>query len=146
MDIRELRLDDMAAAARIHRAAMSNALPRISALHTATEDLAFYRERVFAECRLHGVLHDDALVGFIALRPSWVMQLHVAPGSQRTGVGSALLALAKSEQTELRLWTFQTNTGPRRFYEGQAFVAIEETDGATNEEREPDVLYQWVRS
>jgi hypothetical protein len=45
----------------------------------------------------------------------------------------------------LQLWTFQHNTGSRRFYEKQGFVAALETDGAQNMEREPDVLYRWAR-
>jgi hypothetical protein len=41
------------------------------------------------------------------------------------------------------LWTFQTNTGARRFYERHGFVAVDETDGSANEERAPDVRYAW---
>jgi ribosomal protein S18 acetylase RimI-like enzyme len=43
----------------------------------------------------------------------------------------------------LWLWTFQTNTGARRFYERHGFVAVDETDGSANEERAPDVRYAW---
>ena len=39
--------------------------------------------------------------------------------------------------------SFQKNIAARRFYERNGFVVIEETDGAGNEEREPDVLYEW---
>jgi hypothetical protein len=31
----------------------------------------------------------------------------------------------------------------RRFYERHGFVAVEHTDGAGNEEREPDVRFLW---
>jgi len=31
----------------------------------------------------------------------------------------------------------------RSFYERHGFVAVERTDGATNQEREPDVRYEW---
>ncbi len=51
--------------------------------------------------------------------------------------------MAKAASTSLQLWTFQKNTSARRFYEARGFVVIEETDGSTNEEREPDVLYRW---
>ena len=44
----------------------------------------------------------------------------------------------------VNLWTFQRNTGARRFYERNGFIAVELTDGASNEEREPDVRYTRV--
>jgi len=43
----------------------------------------------------------------------------------------------------LELWTFQVNDGARRFYERHGFRAVEVTDGAGNEERQPDVRYAW---
>ena len=50
-------------------------------------------------------------------------------------------AVAESILT-VDLWTFQRNAGARRFYERNGFVAMEFTDGASNEEREPDVRYR----
>jgi putative acetyltransferase len=44
----------------------------------------------------------------------------------------------------LRLWAFQRNAPARRFYEARGFIAKKFTDGATNMEREADVLYQWT--
>jgi hypothetical protein len=55
------------------------------------------------------------------------------------------MALAKQRSpAELQLWTFQVNAGARRFYERHGFVPVELTDGATNQERQPDVRYRWV--
>jgi|SRR5271166_5530627 len=74
-----------------------------------------------------------------------VDQFYVAPGDQRRGVGDAMLAHAKRlRPLGLRLWTFQRNTPARRFYERRGFVAQEFTDGATDMEREADVLYRWT--
>ena len=74
-----------------------------------------------------------------------VEQFYVAPEYQRCGVGDAMLAHAKHlRPAGLRLFTFQRNAPARRFYEARGFVAKEFTDGATNMEREPDVLYQWT--
>ncbi|MEI9983450.1 MAG: GNAT family N-acetyltransferase [Aliidongia sp.] len=81
----------------------------------------------------------------MAFRAGWVDQLYVAPDGQRQGTGSALLRLAQAASPTLLLWTFQRNAGARCFYERHGFVAIEETDGRRNEEREPDVLYRWQR-
>ena len=33
-----------------------------------------------------------------------------------------------------------------RTYEANGFVAVRETDSAANEEKEPDVLYRWMRA
>ena len=87
---------------------------------------------------------DGAVVAFCSLREGWIEQLYVAPGHTGGGIGSRLIELAKSRQPEgLQLWTFQVNVGARRFYERHGFRAVELTDGAGNEERQPDVRYAW---
>ena len=45
----------------------------------------------------------------------------------------------------MRLWTFQRNQRARRFYERRGFRLVLLTDGADNEEKEPDALYEWRR-
>ncbi len=131
-------------AALVHRASFDERLPWLAGLHTPAEDRWFYRERVFAECTVWGAFKADALVGIMAFRPDWIDQFYVLPQAQRTGVGSALLHIAKAQATSLSLWTFQRNTAARRFYEKHGFIATMETDGSENEEREPDVLYRWT--
>ncbi|APG94767.1 maltooligosyl trehalose synthase TreY (plasmid) [Sinorhizobium americanum] len=42
-------------------------------------------------------------------------------------------------------WTFQRNRQARRFCEKHGFVAVQETGGRRNGEKEPDVLYRWVK-
>jgi ribosomal protein S18 acetylase RimI-like enzyme len=60
------------------------------------------------------------------------------------GIGKLLLEGALAHlQLPVRLYTFQANTGARRFYERHGFVAIEFSDGQGNEEKCPDVLYEW---
>jgi hypothetical protein len=54
------------------------------------------------------------------------------------------VALAKERSPGgLGLWAFQVNKPARRFYERHGFVAVTFTDGSGNEEREPDVRYEW---
>ena len=69
--------------------------------------------------------------------------LTMAMRRQRRGAGGALLQIAKGSRSVLSPWTFQRNAAARLFYERRGFVAVEETDGGRNEEREPDVLYRW---
>ena len=74
---------------------------------------------------------------------SWITQMAVDPAFVGQGIGSLLLAHAvRTMPRPLRLYTFQANQAARRFYERHGFIPIEFTDGQTNEERCPDVLYE----
>ena len=144
--VRQLELADMDEAARVHRLAFDQALPWLAGLHTPDEDRWFYRERMFKLCTLWGAFHGGAMTGIIAFRKDWIEQLYVRPNAQRQGAGSELLQVAKGAFDRLQLWTFQRNTMARRFYEARGFALIEETDGAGNEEKEPDARYLWTRA
>lgn len=82
------------------------------------------------------------LVGVLVLaRPDWIEHLYVDATATGQGLGARFVRLAKSELAgQVQLWTFQTNTAARRFYERHGFVAVQETEG-DNEEGEPDVRY-----
>ncbi len=74
----------------------------------------------------------------------WIDQIYVRPGCTGQGVGLQLLQIAHQKLgPPIRLYTFQANAGARRFYERQGYQAVQFTDGAGNEERCPDVLYEW---
>jgi GNAT superfamily N-acetyltransferase len=143
--LRRLDLADMDAAARVHRIAFDQALPMLAGLHTPEEDRWFFQERVFRNCNVWGAFRGGEMTGIIAFRKDWIDQLYVLPEAQGQGVGTALLEAAKGVFDRLQLWTFQRNTGARRFYEARGFAMVRETDGARNEEREPDALYLWTR-
>jgi len=144
--LRQLALTDMGAAAQVHRIAFDQAMPRLVGLHTPEEDRWFYREHVFKTCRVWGRFDQDALSGLIAFRDGWVDQLYVLPAAQSRGVGTELLDVAKRACERLELWTFQCNERARRFYEARGFALVEQTDGARNEEKEPDARYVWARA
>ena len=57
----------------------------------------------------------------------------------------ALSSLLGRASDRLELWTFLRNAPARRFYEARGFALVEQTDGARNEEREPDARYLWTR-
>lgn len=144
MRLARLTTENAAQAAGVHRASFDERLPWLSGLHTPDEDVAYWRDHVFADCQVWGAWEGDELAGVVAFREGWVDQLYILPSFQRQGAGGALLDIARRGQTRVRLWTFQKNAGARRFYEGRGFVAVELTDGAGNEEREPDLLFEWV--
>ena len=143
--LRQLKLDDMDAAARVVRTAFDQALPSLAGLHTPEEDQWFFRERVFATCEMWGAFDGAAMRGIIAFREGWIDQLYVLPTAQRRGAGKDLLQVAQNAFDRLQLWTFQRNAPTRRFYEARGFALIQQTDGARNEEKEPDALYLWAR-
>jgi len=143
--LRQLGLADMPAAALVHRTAFDQRLPWLTGLHTPEEDRDYWSTRLFATCEIWGVERDGSLLGVIAFREGWIDQLYILPEAQGQGIGSKLLDIAKAAYPELFLWTFQRNTLARRFYEARGFAVVRQTDGAGNEENEPDVLYRWVR-
>lgn len=134
----------MEAASRVLRASFDERLPWLAGLHTPAEDRAYFREHLLKSCEIWGAV-DSELVGIIAFRDGWIDQLYVLTSRQGQGAGSALLGVATTRNSHLQLWTFQRNGPARAFYERHGFVAISETDGSGNEEREPDVLYRWER-
>ena len=78
---------------------------------------------------------------------SWIMQMAVDPAHVGRGIGSALLRQALLDcRSPIRLYTFQANAGARRFYERHGFRIVRLSDGRENEERCPDVLYEFVPS
>jgi len=141
--IRRAGADDVATVARLFRTVRRACLPYLPGLHTAAEDLDFFRDRAFAECEVW-IAYADTIDGFIAFRNGWVDHLYVHPKQHRQGLGKALLALAMNTQAPLRLWVFQRNTAAISFYHARGFREIERTDGSRNEEREPDVLMVWT--
>lgn len=91
------------------------------------------------------VMQDSiGLSALMLLEPGWVDQLYVRPDVIGQGLGTLLLDKAKETMPSgLQLWTFQSNVRAQNFYEQRGFVAVEWTDGSSNEEREPDVRYVW---
>jgi GNAT superfamily N-acetyltransferase len=141
--LRALELKDMDRVAVVQRRSREHALPWIAVLHTPEEDQWFFRKRVFSSCHTSGYFENEELVGFIAFREDWIDHLYVLPNFHQRGIGTALLKVAMSQYHALSLWTFQRNAVARRFYEKHGFVLADQTDGAGNEEGEPDALYVW---
>jgi GNAT superfamily N-acetyltransferase len=143
--LRQLAIEETDYAASVLRASFDQALSTLAGLHTPDEDRWFFRERVFVDCHLWGYFDDHVLVGISAFREGWIDHLYVLPPWQGRQIGTALLGAARGQFDRLSLWTFQRNKVARSFYEKHGFVAIAETDGSRNEEKEPDVMYSWQR-
>jgi GNAT superfamily N-acetyltransferase len=107
-------------------------------LHTHEETLAY-----FGRCVRDGeaYLLDR---GFALLAGDTLTHLYVHPDSIGTGIGHALFEHVKSLRPNgFDFWVFQQNERARRFYEERGATAVELTEGAGNEERTPDVRYEW---
>ncbi len=146
-EIRRATAEDAGAIADVYLESFKTALPTVALAHSADEIRAYVRGHLVAETECWVVVDDERVVAMIALQSGWIEQLYVAPDRQGEGIGRRLLELAKARAAAggLQLWTFQVNAPARRFYEQNGFVAEEMTDGAANEEREPDVRYVWRR-
>ena len=75
MRLVRLTAENAAAVAQVHRVSFDERLPWLSGLHTPDEDLAYFRDHVFAECQVWGAYDGDVLAGMIAFREGWVDQL-----------------------------------------------------------------------
>ena len=88
--------------------------------------------------------HGGRVVAFMALSDTKVEHLYVVPDWIGHGLGRRFVELARTRRPAgLDLWCFQANARARRFYERNAFVPVRFGDGASNEERQPDILYRW---
>ena len=140
--IRRAWIDDAPAVAALFRRSFGE-LAFLPTLHTPEEDRVFFGAVVEGQ-EVWVWDEDGRLMGFAALGDTVLNHLYVEPAEQTRGIGAALLAQAKLRRDRgFRLWTFQRNANARRFYERRGFHVVELTDGSENEEREPDVLYEW---
>jgi GNAT superfamily N-acetyltransferase len=107
-------------------------------LHTHEENLAWFANALREG---EGYILDR---GFALLLGDELSHLFVHPDVIGTGVGHALFEHVKTLRPDgFQFWVFQQNDRARRFYEAHGATAVEFTDGAGNEEKTPDVRYEW---
>ncbi len=145
IDLRRSLPEDAAEIARLHMWSRQVAMPWLPELHTLDETVSWVSHTVLPLQDVWVAVNDGTIVGMAACHEDMLEHLYVLPGHQGLGIGSMLLsnALAICEGP-LRLWVFQRNRRAREFYEARGFKAILFTDGRDNEEREPDVLYEYA--
>jgi ribosomal protein S18 acetylase RimI-like enzyme len=112
-------------------------------LHTPEEDREHFGGIVEGQ-EVWVAEEDGRILGFASLTEDELTNLYVDADAHGRGVGTALLDRAKERRPDgFRFWVFQQNERARRFYERHGAVAIRFTDGADNEEHQPDALYEW---
>jgi ribosomal protein S18 acetylase RimI-like enzyme len=143
--IRRATTEDAADVANVYIASQRDAAGLIPVVHSDAEIRAWVVEHMVPERETWVADDSSRIVAVMVLDGEMIDQMYVSPGSQRRGVGDAMLAHAKQlHPARLRLYTFQSNAPARRFYEARGFIAIDFNDGSRNEERAPDVLYEWT--
>jgi GNAT superfamily N-acetyltransferase len=145
LSLRPAEPKDADAIADVFLASRKVSMPYLPDLHSDEETRKWIRDVVLARNEVWVAAAGDRVDGFLALNGEVLEHIYVAPRLHGSGLGSALLAKAKQLRPNgFRLWVFQRNMQARGFYEARGMRAVEFTDGSENEEREPDVLYEWV--
>ena len=145
MEVVAASAEDADAVAAIFIAARRVAMPWLPELRNVGGVPRYFADHVIGEGEVLVVRRADAPVAFLALRGDMIEHLYVRPDAQRNGIGTALVAAAKARRPAgLGLWVFQRNHAARALYARRGFAEVELTDGADNEEREPDVRLAWT--
>jgi GNAT superfamily N-acetyltransferase len=136
---------DADAITAVHLASRAAALPWLPRLHGDEETRWWVEHVVLTEHRTWVAVDGDAVVGFAAVSPGHLEQLYLAPGRRRQGIGSLLFRQVQQASPEgFTFFVFARNAPARAFYERSGCRVIAAGDGSDNEEREPDVTYEWT--
>ncbi len=145
--LRAATAEDAPAVADVLLSSRGTFLPYAPLAHSDEDVRQWVAEVLIPSGGVTVACRDGAVLGILAVSEAdgagWIDQLYVAPAFVGRGLGSLLLECALSELPRpVRLYTFQANTAARRFYERHGFRAVAFTDGSSNEEQCPDVLYE----
>ncbi len=147
MLLRAAKLEDAPAIADVYLASRTTFLAYAPLAHSDADIRVWIETKLIPGASFTVAELGGEVVGFVATATDgplvWLDQLYVRPDSVGLGLGSKLLEHALAGVTQpVRLYTFQANVGARRFYERYGFKAVQFTDGQSNEEKCPDVLYE----
>lgn len=142
---------DAAHVADVYLASRKTFLPFAPLAHSDTEVRQWLAAVLIPSGRVTVARITDVTIGIIALSGDgqfdWIDQLYRHPSAVGHDIGTRLLERAKQELGPLiRLYTFQANAASRRFYERHGFRIVSFSDGRNNEEKCPDVLYEFNRN
>jgi ribosomal protein S18 acetylase RimI-like enzyme len=146
--IRPYRPEDFEPVNHVWRRARVTAFPAFQARsgHTAQDDRGYFRNVILVENSVLVAEVDGRVIGFMAMAGDLIAHLYVDPDSQGRGIGTSLIACAKSRSpSSLRLFTLETNVIGRGFYERRGFRAAG-FGISPPPESEPHVEYRWTPS
>ncbi|RLQ91368.1 GNAT family N-acetyltransferase [Planomicrobium sp. Y74] len=113
-------------------------------IHSFESHIHFLNHILQQDYEIYLALENERVVGIVVFNSAELNQLYVANGHQGKGIGEALLNLAKEHSGgSLFLYTFERNKNAQRFYEKHGFAEVGR--GYENEEKLPDIKYEWRR-
>jgi GNAT superfamily N-acetyltransferase len=141
-------VDDAEAVADVYLRSRHQLVPFAPLAHADEDVREWIRDRLIPSGGVTVGIHGGEVRGMLAVSRrdgfGWIDQLYIDPDRVGIGIGTELLKYAMASLgTPVRLFTFQANERARAFYERRGFRAVRFTDGAGNEERCPDVLYEY---
>jgi ribosomal protein S18 acetylase RimI-like enzyme len=147
--LRPARADDAQRVADLLIDTRAAFMPYAPSAHTEPEVRAWVQSHLLPTGGVMVAEIDGRVAGAMATSVadglSWIDQMAVDPALVGRGIGTQLLMHAMATLAPpIRLYTFQANHGARRFYERHGCSAIRYSDGQDNEERCPDVLYEYA--
>lgn len=144
LTLRAAAAADASRVAQIYLTARKSAMPWLAAPHTDDETRWWHINVLVPAGTLVVAEREGDVLGFAEPVDGWLKALYVAPPAQGTGVGSALFEYSMTLQPGgFDLWVFARNTRALDFYARYGCVEVARTNGADNEEHEPDVLLHW---
>ena len=147
--LRPARGNDARECATVYLRSRAFALPTVPVVHEDKEVRRWMADEVIGRADVTVAEVDGTVVGLMVLDQGsggigWIEQLYLDPAWVGRGLGRRFLEIARRTFPDgLQLWTFEANRAAQRFYEREGFVAVERTDGRSNEERSPDVRFAW---
>ncbi len=144
MTLRAPTAADAARVAEIFLTSRRTAMPWLPRPHSDDETRWWHANILVPRGTVVVAEREGDVLGFAEPVDGWLHALYVAPSAQGTGVGSVLFEHAMALQPDgFDLWVFQRNTRAFDFYARYQCAEVRRTDGADNEEHEPDVLLHW---
>jgi ribosomal protein S18 acetylase RimI-like enzyme len=148
IDVRAAAPGDAGAVAELYLRSRKELVSFAPLAHSDEDVRDWIARRLIPAGRTTVALVEGTVVGFMSVSPardgSWITHLYLHPGWIGRGIGTRLLELAMTGlPSPIRLYTFQENQRARAFYERRGFNAVKFSDGSGNEEKCPDVLYEW---
>ena len=111
-------------------------------IHSLKNHIYFLNHILPSKFQIDLALIEETVVGMIAYNETEISQLYIHVDYQGIGIGETLLNRAKAQSNgTLTLNTFEVNINAQRFYEKNGFKIIGR--GYENEEKLPDIQYEW---
>lgn len=145
---RQATLSDAENIAHVYLTSRKTLLSYAPLVHSDADILDWIKNTLIPIKHVTVVENNSDIIGMMALSNDgtvgWIEQLYLLPEWVGFGIGRQLITMAKKALgSPIRLKTFQENSQARNFYEQQDFSVVFLSDGSTNEEHCPDILYEW---